>query len=147
MKPRIVDEGDLLMPGLKECVWVYRPGTDGSHWAYTPCQPGFNYLSKIARSEPLVGVADAYVGRICPICGGKIRMDYVTIKENWIREKPRFSGVVQSPQKTGFFFLSIVLIAQNAGRWENYTTYILGLKFYINDGDYGHGPQSIIELG
>ena len=61
---------------MDECCWIYRPGTNGSHWAYTVCRPGFNYLSKLPSGSPYVGVADFYNGKLCPICWRKIRMDY-----------------------------------------------------------------------
>lgn len=64
---------------MNECVWAYCPGTERSHWAYTPCRPGYNYLSKISPCKPYVGVADWYTGRMCPICGKNIRMDYARI--------------------------------------------------------------------
>lgn len=66
---------------MKECIWEYRPGTDDSHFAFTPCSPGFNFLSKIGKEKPSVGVADIYNGRICPICGKIIKMSYKVIKE------------------------------------------------------------------
>lgn len=66
---------------MRECVWIYRPGTDNTHFAFTTCRPGFNYLSKVSKSKPYVGVADFYNGYNCPICGNKIRMDYSNIEK------------------------------------------------------------------
>lgn len=54
----------------KECNWVIRPGTCNSFWGFTPCKPGFNYLSKINKVEDIV---ECYNGRLCPICGGVIK--------------------------------------------------------------------------
>ena len=65
----------------RSCRWRYRPGTSGTHFAFTPCRPGYNYLSKIGASAPRVGIADWYVGRLCPICGETIEMDYSLIEE------------------------------------------------------------------
>lgn len=67
---------------MDECIWEYRPGTKDSHFAYTPCNPGFNFLSKLPDCKPYVGVADWYNGRTCPICGKRIKMDYRLIKED-----------------------------------------------------------------
>lgn len=64
---------------MDKCIWVYRPGTDNSHFAFTPCKPGFNFLSRLPYSKPYIGVADHYNGYNCPICGKKIQMDYSTI--------------------------------------------------------------------
>lgn len=63
----------------EKCRWIYRPGTNNSHWAFTTCKSGFNYLSKLSNSEPYVGVADYYNGKQCPICGKPIEMDYSLI--------------------------------------------------------------------
>ena len=65
----------------KVCRWVYRPGTAGSHWAFTTCKKGFNLLSKIKGEESEVGCADVYNGRLCPICGRAIRIDYCIIQD------------------------------------------------------------------
>lgn len=65
----------------RSCRWIYRPGTSGGHFALTTCRPGYNYLSKIISCVPGVGVADWYNGRLCPICGGTIEMDYCFIME------------------------------------------------------------------
>ena len=54
------------------CNWIYRPGVNDSHWAFTPCKKGLNYLSKIKHCEPYVGVADSYNNKQCPICGKPI---------------------------------------------------------------------------
>jgi hypothetical protein len=47
------------------CKWVVRPGTNNSLWAYTTCNPGFNYLSKVDKAEQIKPVYD---GCECPIC-------------------------------------------------------------------------------
>ena len=64
------------------CVWVYRPGTSNSHWAFTTCKPGFSPLTRIPDSEPFVGCADFYNDCLCPICDKPIKMDYRNIEEN-----------------------------------------------------------------
>lgn len=51
------------------CKWVVREGTNNSYWAFTPCQKGFNYLSKIKKVDE---IEKTYSGRICSICGNKI---------------------------------------------------------------------------
>ena len=63
----------------KYCRWIYRPGLNNSHWAYTTCKRGFNYLSKLHNSDPYIGVADYYNNSQCPICGKRIKMDYSII--------------------------------------------------------------------
>ena len=62
----------------QQCVWIYRNGTNNSHWAKPSCgKPGeYNFLSKIYPSEPAVGVADWYNGKACPRCGKEIIMHY-----------------------------------------------------------------------
>ena len=64
------------------CIWVYRPGTNNSHWAFTTCKSGFNPLTRIPASEPFVGCADFYNDRLCPICDKPIKMNYRNIEEN-----------------------------------------------------------------
>lgn len=66
---------------MNECVWIYRPGTNDTHFAFTSCRPGFNFLSKVSKSKPYVGVADFYNDYNCPICGKRIRMDYSNIEK------------------------------------------------------------------
>lgn len=63
------------------CNWKYRPGTNNSHWAYTPCKSGYNPLTRIKDCEPYIGVADYYNNKMCPICGKPIKIDYGVIKE------------------------------------------------------------------
>lgn len=63
----------------KYCRWIYRPGFNNSHWAYTTCKKGFNYLSRLQHSESYIGVADYYNNKQCPICGKRIKMDYSII--------------------------------------------------------------------
>ncbi len=63
------------------CKWIYRPGTGNSHWAFTPCRPGFNPLTRISNSAPVDGCADWYNNRMCPICNKPIQMDYALVKE------------------------------------------------------------------
>jgi hypothetical protein len=65
----------------EKCIWKYRPGTNDSHFAFTPCRPGFNFLSKLSNSKPYVGVADYYNGYRCPICDKVIQMDYRNIEK------------------------------------------------------------------
>ena len=63
------------------CRWIYRPGTNGSHFARI-CNGQFNYLSKIiSDKEQYVGVADTYNNRLCPVCGKPIKMDYRIIQK------------------------------------------------------------------
>lgn len=64
----------------EKCKWIYRPGLNNSHWAYTTCEGGFNYLSKLLNSEPYIGVADYYNGKQCPICGKCIEINYDLIR-------------------------------------------------------------------
>lgn len=54
------------------CKWVVREGTQDTYWAYTPCKPGFNYLSKVHKA---VDIPEAYEGRLCPICGKIIHLN------------------------------------------------------------------------
>ena len=72
------------MNKVKEhCRWIYRPGTNNSHWANTTCKPGFNYLSRLKDGSPSsVGCANWYNGKECPICGKPIKMDYSIIEEH-----------------------------------------------------------------
>ena len=49
----------------EKCRWIVRPGTCNTFWAYTPCKPGFNPLTKISKPEHIKPV---YNGRLCPIC-------------------------------------------------------------------------------
>jgi hypothetical protein len=65
----------------EKCRWVYRPGTNNSHWANTKCKGGFNYLSRLKNSEPYAGVADYYNNKLCPICGKPIEMDYSLVND------------------------------------------------------------------
>lgn len=65
----------------KYCEWKYRPGTNQSHWAYTPCKSGFNPLTRIENCDPYVGVADYYNNRECPICKRPIKIDYGVISK------------------------------------------------------------------
>lgn len=66
---------------MDKCIWRYRPGTkEGVHYAFTPCNPGFNFLSKIIDEKQAIGVVDCYNGRKCPICGKPIEVDYSDIK-------------------------------------------------------------------
>ena len=58
------------------CEWEYRPGTNQSHWAYTPCKSGFNPLIRIKNCDPYIGVADYYNNCECPICKNPINMNY-----------------------------------------------------------------------
>lgn len=60
---------------IKKCVWHYRPGTNDTHWAITSCNNTV-YLSKVPSCKPYEGVADWYIGRICPKCGKQIEIMY-----------------------------------------------------------------------
>ena len=65
------------MIGTK-CKWTVREGTNNSFWAYTPCQRGFNYLSKVTKAE---SIKPCYDGRLCPICGKPIECNTELIDE------------------------------------------------------------------
>ena len=67
--------------GKEYCRWVYRPGTNNSHWANTTCVGGFNYLSRIKNCESYIGVADFYNNTQCPICKKPVKIDYSYIEE------------------------------------------------------------------
>lgn len=65
---------------MDNCIWIYRPGTNKSHFAIASCDKSFKYLSKISTKIPPVhGCADFYNGCICPSCGNRIVIDYMTI--------------------------------------------------------------------
>ena len=51
------------------CKWTVRNGINNSYWAFTPCKPGFNYLSRISQANE---IKKAYNGCLCPICGNTI---------------------------------------------------------------------------
>jgi len=58
---------------MKEiCKWGVREGTNNSFFAYTPCKPGFNYLS---RYNNLEGIKKVYNNTICPICGKVVKLN------------------------------------------------------------------------
>ena len=57
---------------MDKCKWTIRPGTAGALFAYTPCKPGFNYLSKVKKVENIKLV---YENKECPICGKSIECD------------------------------------------------------------------------
>lgn len=63
------------------CKWIYRPGTNGSHFAMAKCDRGFKYLSRIIGSPQVRGCADFYNGKICPACGQVIEMDYTLMND------------------------------------------------------------------
>lgn len=66
---------------METCKWIYAPGTNNSHFAFTECHNWeYIYLSKLNKSEPYIGVADYYNGRICPRCRKKIEIDYKRIE-------------------------------------------------------------------
>ena len=65
---------------MDRCIWKYREGLNGSHYAFTPCKKGFSYLSRISESKSYVGVADYYNGITCPICGKQVQLDYSDLK-------------------------------------------------------------------
>ena len=62
----------------EKCVWKIRSGTNNSFWAYTPCKPGFNYLSKISKPEDIIEV---YNNKKCPICEKAIECNIELIKD------------------------------------------------------------------
>ena len=57
---------------MNKCKWTVRDGTNNTFWAFTPCEKGFNYLSKVNKLEQ---IKPTYDGRICPICGKQIECD------------------------------------------------------------------------
>ena len=59
------------------CKWVVRDGTRNTFWAFTPCQRGFNYLSKIHTAEQ---IKPTYDGRACPICGKPIECNMYLVE-------------------------------------------------------------------
>ncbi len=64
---------------MKEiCKWKIREGTNNSFFAYTPCEPGFNYLS---RSNNLESIKRIYNNTICPICGKVVKLDTSLVEE------------------------------------------------------------------
>lgn len=63
------------------CKWIYRPGTNGSHFAMASCDHDFKYLSKIIGAPQVYGCADFYNGKRCPACGQTIEMDYTLMSE------------------------------------------------------------------
>ena len=60
------------------CKWIVREGRNNSYWAFTPCQKGFNYLSRISKVDE---IEKAYNGRVCPICGNKIVCNMELVRE------------------------------------------------------------------
>lgn len=67
------------------CRWIYRPGTNNSHFAVIGCKKQINYLSKIwNEKEQCEGVADVYNNRLCPVCERPIKMDYCIVKKEEI---------------------------------------------------------------
>jgi len=64
---------------MSECKWTIRPGTkNGTFFAFTPCKKGFNYLSKVNKSDDIEAT---YNGKRCPICGKTIICNMEIIKE------------------------------------------------------------------
>ena len=61
------------------CNWIIRPGTNNTYWAYTPCEKGFNYLSKVNNAD---SIKPAYENRLCPICGKPIKCNTELVEEN-----------------------------------------------------------------
>ena len=60
------------------CKWVVRERTNNSYWAFAPCKPGFNYLSKTHRVDE---IEEVYNEHICPICGNKIVCNMELVRE------------------------------------------------------------------
>lgn len=58
------------------CNWIYRSGTNNSHWADISCIRKLVYLSKVKECEPFEGCADTYNGRICQSCNRIIKVIY-----------------------------------------------------------------------
>ena len=67
-----------IIKKIEKCIWIVRDGSNNSFWAYTPCNPGFNYLSKIKSKDE---IKSAYDGRVCPICGKMIKTDLKLIED------------------------------------------------------------------
>lgn len=63
---------------MNKCKWTIRPGTNDTFFAFTPCKKGFNYLSKVNKSDDIEAT---YNGKICPICGKTIICNMEIIKE------------------------------------------------------------------
>lgn len=61
------------------CKWIVREGTCDTFWAFTPCQRGFNYLSKIHMAEQ---IKPTYDGRQCPICKKPIECNIELVVES-----------------------------------------------------------------
>lgn len=66
---------------MDNCKWIYRPGTDNSHFAMATCDSSMKYLSKIPNSPPEKGCCDFYNGATCPSCSKPISMDYRMIEK------------------------------------------------------------------
>lgn len=65
-----------------KCKWFYRPGVNkGDHFAITSCDRGSKYLSKLIGEPQVYGVADWYNGKMCPVCGKAIEMDYRVLED------------------------------------------------------------------
>lgn len=62
---------------METCNWIIREGNNDSIYAFTPCEPGFNYLSKVRNMSE---VEDCYNNRSCPICRKRIKCDMTLIK-------------------------------------------------------------------
>lgn len=63
---------------ISKCKWTIRPGINNSYWAFTPCNPGFNYISRVSRPED---IKPFYDNRRCPICGKPIECNIELIKD------------------------------------------------------------------
>lgn len=62
---------------MDNCIWIYRPGTNGLHLAISSCDHKIKYLSKITENVPQSeNCADEYNNRLCPTCGKVIQLDY-----------------------------------------------------------------------
>lgn len=60
------------------CKWTVRPGTNNSFWAYTPCKPGFNPLTRVSKVSE---IESAYNNKLCPICNKSIRCNLDLVKD------------------------------------------------------------------
>ena len=66
------------------CKWIIRDGTNNTFWAFTPCQRGFNYLSKVNTVDQ---IKPTYDGARCPICGNTIECNTELLDTEILIEK------------------------------------------------------------
>ena len=72
-----------------ECLWKIRPGACESFWAFTPCEPGFNPLT---RAKNIDEVLKVYEGSECPICKKRVKIDlsWFDLEPEFIPVKPKY---------------------------------------------------------